>query len=167
MEAAEATDTPATITEPPIRARSLTQSETAMKPTRSQAFGWIGAAVVLLTALDSVGCRSYGERGGRARSPVAVADPPGNAAGAPGPGMSGQVLPGAPASALPIPVASKPYGGQKTCPVMGDDLGAMGTPIPVTVKGQTIYVCCRGCVAKVQRDPDTHLAKVAAERAKS
>jgi hypothetical protein len=40
----------------------------------------------------------------------------------------------------------------------------MGTPIPVTVKGQTIYVCCRGCVAKVQRDPDAFLRKVAAER---
>ncbi|MHB1426477.1 MAG: hypothetical protein ACYC3I_25225 [Gemmataceae bacterium] len=40
----------------------------------------------------------------------------------------------------------------------------MGTPIPVTVKGQTIYVCCRGCVAKVERDPDTYLRKVQAER---
>lgn len=40
----------------------------------------------------------------------------------------------------------------------------MGTPIPVTVKGQTLYVCCRGCVTKVQNDPDGYLRKVQAER---
>lgn len=57
------------------------------------------------------------------------------------------------------------YGGQKTCPVMGEELGSMRPPIPVTVKGQTVYVCCRGCASKVQRDPDTYLAKVLAERA--
>lgn len=56
------------------------------------------------------------------------------------------------------------YGGQKTCPVTGHDLGSMGAPIPVTVKGQTIYVCCQGCVAKLQRDPDTFLRKVETER---
>lgn len=48
---------------------------------------------------------------------------------------------------------------------MGDVLGEMGDPIPVSVKGQTVFVCCRGCVAKVQRDPDKYLAAVAAERA--
>lgn len=67
----------------------------------------------------------------------------------------------APASSLPT---QSPYGGQKTCPVTGEPLGSMGTPIPVTVNGQTIYVCCRGCVAKVQRDPDGYLRKVQAER---
>src|SRR5579884_3531077 len=56
------------------------------------------------------------------------------------------------------------YGGQKICPVTGHKLGSMGPAIPVTVKGQTIYVCCRGCVAKVQRDPDTFLRKVEADR---
>ncbi len=60
---------------------------------------------------------------------------------------------------------SKPYGGQKTCPVTGEELGSMGPAIPVTVNGQTVYVCCRGCAAKVQRDPATYLAKAAAERA--
>jgi YHS domain-containing protein len=56
------------------------------------------------------------------------------------------------------------YGGQKTCPVTGDSLDSMGTPIPVKVKGQTIYVCCKSCVAKVQRNPDKYVAKVMAER---
>lgn len=57
------------------------------------------------------------------------------------------------------------YGGQKTCPVTGAALGSMGPPIPVTVQGQTIYVCCPACVAKVQRDPDAYLRKVEVERA--
>lgn len=59
----------------------------------------------------------------------------------------------------------KPYGGQKTCPVTGEELGSMGPAVPVTVKGQTVYVCCRDCATKVQRDPDTYLAKAVAERA--
>lgn len=62
---------------------------------------------------------------------------------------------GVPATAL---------GGQKTCPVTGEALGSMGTPVPVTVKGQTVYVCCEGCAAAVNENPDATLAKVAAER---
>lgn len=66
---------------------------------------------------------------------------------------------------LPPPQqAAAPYGGQKLCPVTDDELGSMGAPIPVTVRGQTIWVCCRGCVAKLQRDPDKYLRKVASER---
>ncbi len=70
---------------------------------------------------------------------------------------------------LPATTANTPtqelYRGQKTCPVTGDDLGSMGPAIPVTVKGNMVYVCCRGCAAKVQRDSDTYLAKVMVERA--
>lgn len=58
------------------------------------------------------------------------------------------------------------YGGQKTCPVTGEELDAAGGAIPVNVRGQTIYVCCSGCAAKVQRNPDLYLARVMAERAK-
>jgi hypothetical protein len=67
--------------------------------------------------------------------------------------------------ATPISAAKDlPYGGQKTCPVLGEDLASMGDPIPVQVKGQTIYVCCNGCVNKVKKDPDKYLKKVEAER---
>jgi len=66
-------------------------------------------------------------------------------------------------SSTPAP-ATAAYGGQKTCPVTDEALGSMGKPIPVTVKGETIYVCCRGCTKKVQADPDQYLAKVRAER---
>jgi hypothetical protein len=62
------------------------------------------------------------------------------------------------------PKTSVPYGGQRTCPVLGEKLGAHGNPIPVTLSGQTIYVCCKGCVSKVQANPAPYLAKVAAER---
>ena len=57
-------------------------------------------------------------------------------------------------------IASK---SQRTCPVTGEELGSMGKPIPVTVKGETILVCCQGCVKKVQANPDKYLAKVHAE----
>jgi len=64
---------------------------------------------------------------------------------------------------FPAPTAGG-YGGQKTCPVTGEALGSMGPPVPVTVKGQTIYVCCQGCVESVQSDPDLYIAKVMRER---
>lgn len=83
-----------------------------------------------------------------------AAAPPGSA-GKPG---SIELLP-------PPQQAAASYGGQELCPVTGDELGSMGAPIPVSVRGQTIWVCCRGCVAKVQRDPDKYLRKVEAERA--
>jgi YHS domain-containing protein len=74
---------------------------------------------------------------------------------------SSREMPGSPRANS---ASSLKYGGQKTCPVTGEALESMGTPIPVTVKGQTIYVCCKSCVAKVQRDPDKYLRKVKAER---
>lgn len=70
-----------------------------------------------------------------------------------------------PTSAGPAAAAATKYGGQKTCPVTGDTLGSMGEPIPVSVKGETVYVCCKGCVRRVQADPDKYLAVVRAERA--
>ena len=63
------------------------------------------------------------------------------------------------------PPAASMYGGQKTCPVTDEELGSMGPPIPVTIRGQTIYVCCEGCVETIQADPDQYVAKVMRERA--
>ncbi len=117
---------------------------------------WVGLAAASV-ALSGCGhsrggcCSGTGPGGCSGRtndSAPAVAPPP--------------ALPATPGVAA-APVA-KLYGGQKTCPVMGDELGAMGPPIPVNVRGDTVYVCCRGCVAKVQRDPDKYLPKVLAER---
>ncbi len=46
---------------------------------------------------------------------------------------------------------------QQTCPVTGEKLGSMGPPIPVSVNGRTIQVCCQGCVSAVRKNPDKYL----------
>jgi hypothetical protein len=46
---------------------------------------------------------------------------------------------------------------QRVCPVTGDALGEMGVPIKVRVRGRDIFVCCKGCVAKIQREPTKYL----------
>ncbi len=116
-----------------------------------------GVAVALLVPLVA-GCSSPGGcRTCRKESPAPPALPAANptaGAGAPAP-TSGP--PGVPAA---------PSGGQKTCPVTGEELGSMGKPVPVALKGQTVYVCCRGCAAKALADPDKALAAVAADRAR-
>ncbi|TWT74048.1 hypothetical protein [Allorhodopirellula solitaria] len=49
---------------------------------------------------------------------------------------------------------------QKTCPVMDEPLGGMGTPVKVMVGEQPIFLCCKGCVKKVQAEPAKYLAMV-------
>lgn len=114
----------------------------------------LGAAAAGLLVALAAGCSS--PCGGR----TCRKEPPGPPA-APAPAA---VLPGVPPGGASA--AAAPYGGQKTCPVTGEELGSMGKPVAVTVKGQTVYVCCRGCAAKAQADPDKTLAAVAAERAR-
>lgn len=135
---------------------------------RTVSVGAFALSAALLTAStgcqsSSGGCSSCGSHS--AATPVATSPYP----GVPG----GNVAVGPPAmpaqtpdvTTLPYATQSTlPYGGQKTCPVSGERLGSMGPAIPVKAKGETIFVCCKGCVADVQRDPDTYFAKVAAER---
>ena len=67
-------------------------------------------------------------------------------------------------AARPIsPEASVRYGGQKTCPVTGEELGSMGPALPVTIKGRTVFVCCKACVSAVKRNPAKFLQAVDAE----
>jgi hypothetical protein len=49
---------------------------------------------------------------------------------------------------------------QAVCPVSGDPLGDMGTPFKITKEGRTFYLCCDGCVPKVERDPKAIIAKL-------
>lgn len=50
---------------------------------------------------------------------------------------------------------------QTTCPVMG---GKVSENSPyVDVKGHRVYVCCKGCIAKVQAEPDKYLDKIRAQ----
>ena len=50
---------------------------------------------------------------------------------------------------------------QRLCPVMDEPLGSMGAPWKVYAKGQPIFVCCKGCIKKVQQDPNLYIAKTA------
>jgi len=52
---------------------------------------------------------------------------------------------------------------QKVCPVSGETLGEMGTPIKVTVKGRDVFLCCPSCRKKIEADPDKYLAKLDAK----
>ncbi|MHB1035108.1 MAG: hypothetical protein ACYC35_19805 [Pirellulales bacterium] len=49
--------------------------------------------------------------------------------------------------------------GQRVCPVTGAPLGSMGDPIKVLVDGRPLYLCCQGCLGKVQSDPEEYLRK--------
>jgi Cu(I)/Ag(I) efflux system membrane fusion protein len=49
---------------------------------------------------------------------------------------------------------------QRFCPVQGENrLGTMGPPVKVVVKGQPVFLCCKGCRPKALADPDGTLDK--------
>ena len=56
---------------------------------------------------------------------------------------------------------------QRKCAVANSALGSMGTPVKVTVGNQSLFLCCKGCVAKVKKNPDFYFAEAAKLRKKS
>lgn len=50
---------------------------------------------------------------------------------------------------------------QKVCPVTGAELGSMGDPILVEVKGRKVWVCCKACPEKLKAEPEKYLARLA------
>jgi membrane fusion protein, copper/silver efflux system len=50
---------------------------------------------------------------------------------------------------------------QKICPITGLVLGSMGVPVKITLKDQTVFLCCPGCVEQAKKDPEKTLNKVA------
>jgi Cu(I)/Ag(I) efflux system membrane fusion protein len=52
---------------------------------------------------------------------------------------------------------------QKTCPVKGEPLDAMGGPVRVEVAGRVVFVCCKACVKPLRKDPEKYLAKLPAK----
>jgi hypothetical protein len=50
---------------------------------------------------------------------------------------------------------------QKLCPVSDEELGGMGPPVKLIVKGQPVFICCKGCEESINDEPDKYLAKVA------
>ncbi|MBS1984953.1 MAG: efflux RND transporter periplasmic adaptor subunit, partial [Bdellovibrionales bacterium] len=52
---------------------------------------------------------------------------------------------------------------QKFCPILPQSrLGSMGTPLRLTLEGQTVFVCCAGCTKAAKDKPKETLKKVAA-----
>jgi len=49
---------------------------------------------------------------------------------------------------------------QAKCPVMDEPLGSMGGPIKVMVGDKPIFLCCKGCIKKIQAEPAKYLAMV-------
>ena len=68
-------------------------------------------------------------------------------------------------SRIPVTVASLDQSDrprieqQKVCPVSRGRLGSMGPPVKVLVGDQAVYLCCKGCLGKVQEDPEFYLKK--------
>lgn len=56
---------------------------------------------------------------------------------------------------------------QEWCVISTDErLGSMGPPLKLSIKGQPVFVCCKGCVRKAEADPDKTLATAAELKAK-
>lgn len=49
---------------------------------------------------------------------------------------------------------------QGVCPVTGGQLGSMGTPVKLLVADRPVYLCCQGCVSKVEVNPERYVAQV-------
>lgn len=56
-----------------------------------------------------------------------------------------------------IPVSAEHVVQNKLCPVSGGPIDSMGGRIPVKVNGNTIFVCCEGCVDSVEKNPQKFL----------
>ena len=51
---------------------------------------------------------------------------------------------------------------QRTCPIIANSrLGSMGVPIKLTLDGQTVFVCCKGCVSAAKEAPAATAARAA------
>jgi hypothetical protein len=56
----------------------------------------------------------------------------------------------------------KAIAAQKVCPVSGESLGSMGTPVKATRGDRSIFLCCQSCLKTVQADPNKFLGTPAA-----
>jgi hypothetical protein len=57
---------------------------------------------------------------------------------------------------------------QKWCAVETDDrLGAMGAPVKIQIQGQSVFLCCKGCIDQAQKNPDKTLARAKELQAKA
>jgi YHS domain-containing protein/predicted small lipoprotein YifL len=111
---------------------------------------WV-AVLGLIVALSGCGSKAQQEK---PKTPPTEKSAPAKATDQTGPADAPEGL--AQLSAEDRAAAEK----QRVCPVSGDVLGAMDKPYKVTVKGQTVFLCCQGCEAQLLKDPDKYLAKL-------
>ena len=50
---------------------------------------------------------------------------------------------------------------QRWCPITDNPLGSMGVPYRITLRGQPVLLCCKGCVGKAKQSPDETLKRIA------
>ena len=55
---------------------------------------------------------------------------------------------------------------QEWCVIESGRLGEMGTPIKLMVKGEPVFICCKGCQKQAEANPEKTLAKVKELKAK-
>jgi hypothetical protein len=58
------------------------------------------------------------------------------------------------------PALQKIAAEQQFCPITRNRLGAMGTPVAVELKGQTILLCCEGCEDRARDNPQRTLDRL-------
>jgi membrane fusion protein, copper/silver efflux system len=57
---------------------------------------------------------------------------------------------------------------QRTCPVLKDSrLGSMGTPVKLSLAGETVFICCSGCKGQATANPEQIAARVKELRGQS
>jgi YHS domain-containing protein len=54
----------------------------------------------------------------------------------------------------------KKLNSQTTCPIMG---GKINKKFYTDVKGKRIYVCCPGCISKINKNPEKYIKKLEVE----
>jgi YHS domain-containing protein len=53
-----------------------------------------------------------------------------------------------------------PFYPLETCPVSGEKLGKMGTPVDFVYRNRLVRFCCKSCTPKFLEDPDKFVAKL-------
>lgn len=107
---------------------------------------WLGGAVTLV-ALAAVGCGS-----GQPRNQVQHTAQP-----------TDQVVTPVDESATAmasLPETDRPLAkAQGYCAVSEAPLGSMGTPIKLSIRGEPVFICCKGCERKAKATEERVLAK--------
>ncbi len=64
------------------------------------------------------------------------------------------------------PTKARPY-TLKTCPVSGDELGAMGKAYTFEYQGREIKLCCKSCLKDFNKNPAKYVKKIDQDEAKA